>query len=196
MTNQTQTQQGLLVAEHVVCEELCNQLLASFKAQNARPRSYQGAVDPTVRKCDYAHVPTDLAKQVDGLIAERIDSHFALTTRPIPDQPHLIYRYGEGVGFTTHHDEVTDVEQERARTNAQPVIGGDITAVVFLNPPDAYVGGALYFEQPVQAEVRPSRGSLVSFPAIREFLHGVRPIEAGERFTLLARRKATVDGDD
>ncbi|MFI5981995.1 hypothetical protein ACIBEA_14065 [Streptomyces sp. NPDC051555] len=49
-----------------------------------------------------------------------------------------------------HHDEVTDVERERARTDGQPVVGGDLTLLVWLNTPDSYAGGELFFENPAQ----------------------------------------------
>jgi len=59
--------------------------------------------------------------------------------------------------------------------------------VLFLNDPDEYSGGALYFEEP-SLELRPAQGALVAFPATRDFMHGVRKIEHGERYTALARR--------
>ncbi|MEY9846115.1 putative 2-oxoglutarate/Fe(II)-dependent dioxygenase YbiX [Streptacidiphilus sp. BW17] len=116
-----------------------------------------------------------------------IDAFFGVDTYPVPGRPTLIYRYGEGVGFVTHHDEVTEVALERAATNGQPVIGGDLTTVLFLSGPDEYGGGALYFEAP-PLDLRPAKGALVAFPATRHFLHSVRPITAGSRYTLLARR--------
>jgi PKHD-type hydroxylase len=127
-----------------------------------------------------------MAETVAKLVTDRVDEYFGVESTPVVGQPQLIYRYGQGVGFVTHHDEVTEVELERAAANGQPVIGGDLTTVLFLNPPAAYSGGALYFEDP-RLELRPPRGSLVAFPATRQYMHGVRPIEQGERFTLLVR---------
>lgn len=179
-----------LVVESLIDQDLCLKLLRIFAAQTPVPRSYQGMVDRNVRNCDYVTVPNALASAVNVRIAEQVDQHYNTTIQPVPDQPTLIYRYGKGVGFDLHHDEVTDVEVARAQENGQPVIGGDITAVLFLNDPDQYFGGELYFQLPVDFEVRPPAGTLVSFPATREYLHGVRPIQDGERYTLLARYRA------
>ncbi|WP_367115176.1 2OG-Fe(II) oxygenase [Actinophytocola sp.] len=59
--------------------------------------------------------------------------------------------------------------------------------MLFLNDPDQYEGGELYFVRPVDLELRPPSGTLVSFPATRDYLHGVRPIGDEERYTLLVR---------
>jgi PKHD-type hydroxylase len=178
---------GPLVIEDVLSEQLCDDLLHSFRSSEAQPRSYQGVVDQSLRNCAFAEVPGDLADMVLKLVAHHVDGYFGIESAPITSQPQLIYRYGEGVGFVTHHDEVTKVERERAEHNGQPVIGGDLTTVLSLNGPDEYTGGALYFEQP-PLELRPPKGTLVAFPATRDFMHGVNPIERGERFSLLARR--------
>jgi PKHD-type hydroxylase len=178
---------GPFVLHELVPAELCDQLLDAFWAAESRPRSYQGVVDASQRKCDYAEVPVPLAIQVTAVVAEHVDELFGVRSEPVARQPLLIYRYRLGIGFVTHHDEVTDVEVERSCHNGQPVIGGDLTTILFLNDPREYVGGALYFEAP-PLELRPSRGTVVTFPATRQFMHGVRPIEQGERYTLLGRR--------
>lgn len=183
-----------LVVENLVDQDLCRELLHSFATQIPEPRSYQGAVDRNVRNCDYVKVPDALANTVSSRIAEQIDQYYNTAIRPMLDQPMLIYRYGKGVGFDVHHDQVTEIEATRAQENGQPVIGGDITAVLFLNDPDQYVGGELYFQHPVELEVRPPAGTLVSFPATTDYLHGVRPIRAGERYTLLVRYSADGHG--
>lgn len=180
-------QRGPLVAEKAVTEQFCDKLLAEIDGDKGRPRSYQGVVDVSQRSCDYVALPGRLSAIVGDVIGDHVDDYFATRSKPVEQQAPLIYRYGEGVGFVTHHDEVTDVELERAEHNGQPVVGGDLTTLLFLNCPSNYVGGALYFENPA-LELRPPKGSLVAFPATRDFMHGVRPIEDGERFTLLARR--------
>ncbi len=178
---------GPLIVDNALPAVLCEELLRHFERSTQRPRSYQGVVDETLRKCEYVEVPERLANLVTAAVSPHIDAFFDVDTYPVPGQRTLIYRYGPGVGFVTHHDEVTETELERAATNGQPVIGGDLTTVLFLSGPDEYGGGALYFEKP-PLDLRPAKGALVAFPATRDFMHGVRPITAGARYTLLARR--------
>jgi PKHD-type hydroxylase len=178
---------GPYVVEDLLSRNLCDDLLRHFDASVQRPRSYQGLVDPSQRQCQYVEVPPPVAVSIDRIVTAHVTEFFGAQSVPMASQAQLIYRYGAGVGFVTHHDEVTDVELARSRSNQQPVVAGDITVVVFLNEPDEYDGGALYFEEP-DVELRPRRGTMVTFPATRQFMHGVRPVKQGERYTLLARR--------
>ncbi|MEV6984492.1 2OG-Fe(II) oxygenase [Sphaerisporangium sp. NPDC051017] len=176
-----------LCVDNVLPAALCLELLRHFDSSVQRPRSYQGIVNESLRKCAYAAVPQLLADRVTDTVTPHLDGYFGVETRAVPGQPALIYRYGPGVGFVTHHDEVTAEETDRAAANGQPIIGGDLTTLLFLSGPDEYGGGDLYFVEP-PLELRPARGALIAFPATRQYLHGVRPITSGERYTLLIRR--------
>jgi PKHD-type hydroxylase len=180
-------ERGPYVVEKVVPDEICGDLLDYFRASPSRPRSYQGNVDLSKRHCDYVEVASPENVLIHEILANQVNELFNVRSQTLTDQPLLIYRYSKGVGFVTHHDEVTDIELERSAYNRQPVLGGDITTVLFLNHPDEYAGGALCFEKP-GLELRPSKGTLVAFPATREFMHSVQRIEEGERYTLLGRR--------
>ncbi|MEV7783366.1 2OG-Fe(II) oxygenase [Kitasatospora sp. NPDC088351] len=187
MTSASWNTLGPLIVDNALPAVLCEELLRHFEHSTQRPRSYQGVIDETLRKCKYVEVPERLANLVMAAVSPHIDAFFGVDTYPVPGQPTVIYRYGPGVGFVTHHDEVTETELERAATNGQPVIGGDLTTVLFLSGPDEYGGGALYFEEP-PLDLRPAKGALVAFPATRDFMHGVRPITGGARYSLLTRR--------
>src|SRR5256885_8163896 len=173
-----------LIVEGVLSDHSCDRLLRHFRSSADRPRSYQGVVDESQRKCTFVVVPDMLAHLATDVVTPYVEEYVGVDTQPLARQPQLIYRYDQGVGFVTHHDEVTMIELERARLNGQPVISGNLTTILFLNHPQEYGGGALYFEDP-PLEVRPPRGTLVAFPASRDFMHGVRQVEYGERYTLL-----------
>lgn len=178
-----------LLAESVIPLSLCGALMDHVKSETARPRTFQGVVDEALRKSEYVEIPPTLEEAVIAHCVPYIRDHFQAVPKRIPTQPAVVYRYGPGVGFVAHHDEVTDVERERARTNGQPVVGGDLTLLVWLNTPDSYSGGELFFENPAQ-EIKPPCGTLVAFPATRDHIHGVRPITRGERITLVIRTDA------
>ncbi|MEU3073373.1 2OG-Fe(II) oxygenase [Streptomyces laurentii] len=175
-----------LVEDSAIPLSLCEVLTDHVKNHTARPRTYQGVIDETLRKSEYVEVPTHLEEAVISHCAAHVRGHFEIAPMRIPTQSAVIYRYGPGVGFVAHHDEVTDIERHRARTNGQPVVGGDLTLVISLSTPDSYGGGELFFEHPPQ-EIKPPLGTLVAFPATRDHVHGVRPITSGERITLVVR---------
>ncbi|MEU6709298.1 2OG-Fe(II) oxygenase [Streptomyces wuyuanensis] len=178
-----------LVVESAIPLSLCGALMDHVKNHTARPRTYQGVIDESLRKSEYVEIPMHLEEAVISHCAAHVRDHFEIAPKRIPTQPAVVYLYGPGAGFVAHHDEVTDIERERAQTNGQPVVGGDLTLVVWLNTPDSYGGGELFFENPA-AEIKPPRGTLVAFPATRDHSHGVRPITRGERVTLVVRLDA------
>jgi hypothetical protein len=56
-------------------------------------------------------------------------------------------------------------------------------AILYLN--DDYEGGQIYFPQH-NVDISPKAGSLLVFEGSHEYLHGVREITSGDRFTILA----------
>lgn len=180
-----------LITEYGIDSHLCDDLTRYVETATHRPRTYQGLLDETLRKSDYAEIPGDLEGRLFHQVKPMLRRHFRIGVRRIPTQRSVAYRYGAGVGFVAHHDEVTEIEKERARTNGQPVVGGDITVVVWLTGPESYAGGALFFES-LALELRPPRGAVAAFPATRDYVHGVRPIQSGVRTTVVLRVDTSV----
>jgi PKHD-type hydroxylase len=175
-----------MVRERLVPESLCRELRACIEQGKAIPRSYQGIVDPALRHTEFVVVQDALEFRIASYVRDPLENFFGIATRSVPGQSMLIYRYPVGVGFVSHHDEPTTIEEHRAETNGQPVIRGDLTIIVSVNGPDEYEGGGLYFDDP-DIGFRLPAGSVVAFPATRHWLHGVLPILAGERLTALMR---------
>ncbi|MBB1259392.1 2OG-Fe(II) oxygenase [Streptomyces alkaliterrae] len=181
-----------MITEYGIDSRLCDDLSRHLEAAVHRPRTYQGRLDERLRKSEYAEISDDLERWLFQQVKPVLRHHFGTPVRRIPTQRSIAYRYGPGVGFVAHHDEVTEIERERARTTGQPVVGGDITVVTWLSGPESYEGGALFFENPA-LELRPARGAVVAFPATRAYVHGVRPIESGVRTTVITRVAASVN---
>ena len=62
-----------------------------------------------------------------------------------------------------------------------PYFWRTVGCVLYLN--DEYAGGEIYFPQH-NIELRPTPGTIVWFPGTSDFLHGVKPIQSGERITI------------
>ena len=137
----------------------------------------------------------DVAPETFELVGDRlaavmpdVSRHYGIPLTGVEKLQFLVYR--EGDFFEAHRDRGEDDDA---------VAGGRrVSAIIFLNREGdpstsvAYRGGALtlygLFEQsegntlgfPVEAE----EGLLVTFPA--DVLHEVRPVEAGERYTIVS----------
>jgi PKHD-type hydroxylase len=150
-------------------------------------------VDPALRGCEFVRLYWRAIPELTAFASERLGPTYGLRIRASLGAPVMLYRYGLGVGFLPHHDEVTAEELRRAETNGQPVMGGDLTIVVFLNSLDEYTGGELFFPE-LGLSFKPDVGAGVVFPATRSFVHGVAPITQGARFTCVARCYVDVGG--
>ena len=76
-----------------------------------------------------------------------------------------VAKFEEGPGMHEHFD--------ASRPN-------DIATLVYLN--DDYVGGEIYFPH-LDIYIKPEPGDLLTFPDNPNFVHGVKPITNGTRFT-------------
>lgn len=89
-----------------------------------------------------------------------------------------IVRWPIGARQEPHADKEFHIGEERGRANDFPHY--DIASLFYFN--DDYEGGELYF--PVQGiEFKPKAGAAYFFPGDRHYVHGVRPVKSGHRFT-------------
>jgi hypothetical protein len=89
-----------------------------------------------------------------------------------------IVRWPIGARQEPHADKEFHIGEERGRANDFPHY--DIASLFYFN--DEYEGGELYF--PVQGiEFKPKAGAAYFFPGDRHYVHGVRPVKSGNRFT-------------
>lgn len=56
----------------------------------------------------------------------------------------------------------------------------DIATILYLN--DSYVGGEIYFPE-YGVSYKPQAGDLLCFPDTADYVHGVKPISSGTRYT-------------
>jgi hypothetical protein len=110
---------------------------------------------------DVLNLLNDYGKLVLGFVNNNYEG-------PFPDfdssKTHIA-RFQEGVGMHEHFD------------STKP---NDIATLIYLN--DSYEGGDIYFPDH-GVSIKPEPGDLVCFPDTPDFVHGVRPITSGIRYT-------------
>jgi len=115
---------------------------------------------------------------IDDMIARlkvRVDEFFDVDVR---ETGPAIVRWPIGARQEPHADKEFHIGEERGRANDFPHY--DIASLFYFN--DGYEGGELYF--PVQGiEFKPKAGAAYFFPGDRHYVHGVRPVKSGHRFT-------------
>ena len=175
-----------LFLEEIAPCNFVEQVIQYFKAGDVRPRSYQGLVNHALRECDFIKLPSEYDPFFRMVVLEHMQPYFERKIELcLRDRP-MVYGYPVGVGFVPHHDQVTSIELKRGESNNQPVIGGDYTFVLFCSSPDDYDGGELHFPE-LGWSYRPPAGSAVIYPTTTDYVHGVKPISRGIRYTVVAR---------
>ena len=177
---------GPLYIERILDVVTCGVIKRCFLTQTPKNRSFQGIVDPAKRHCEFVILPDTYDSVFHAFAQRHIPLFFGVSIDSSSHHPAIAYRYPPGIGFIPHCDQVTPIEIERAKTNNQPVMSGDFTLVFFLSDPLSYGGGELYFPEH-GIEFKPPAGSLVVFPAVPNFIHGVSEVTYGERDTAVYR---------
>jgi hypothetical protein len=116
-------------------------------------------------------------------VVEKIVSRFKVIiedffdVRVIPTGPAIV-RWPVGARQEPHADKELHEGPDAGKANAFPWY--DIGTVFYLN--DDYEGGELYF--PKQGiEFKPKAGAGYFFPGDMNYIHGVRPVTSGARYT-------------
>jgi PKHD-type hydroxylase len=128
---------------------------------------------------DNAQIPEDdpLARQLGEMIVAALERTplFLSAALPLRVFPPLFNRYAGGQAFGTHVDNA--IRQVRGTSHR---IRTDLSATLFLTPPDEYDGGVLTIEGSFGVQsVRLPAGHMVLYPA--SSLHHVTPVTRGAR---------------
>lgn len=107
------------------------------------------------------HEMQDLAKRVYSFVLENYDSEFS---EFLETKTHIA-RFESGSKMHEHFDS--------SRPN-------DIATLIYLN--NDYAGGEIYFPE-IGLEFKPKPGDLLCFPDNPNFIHGVKQITSGTRYT-------------
>lgn len=187
---------GVFVAEDFLdaaaCARLRQEMDSGIGGLASVWRDGEGVVDETVRSVRYAHVAScSQAAIQERLLGIRpaLEEHFQVELERCQTLQFLVYR--EGAFYDPHRDssDQPDAHPDFPRRK--------VSTVLFLNgesheaTPDSYTGGslALYgvLDQPPWSRLgfplAGHQGLLVAFPA--GMLHGVQPVRAGERYTVV-----------
>lgn len=156
----------------------CAALVDFFKGNIAEMAAENASPAFSNRQINYGRIPNNLPiknliNQCRWRIADVIREAYG-ERQVYPDYTDLVF-WPPGDGMVVHAD--------NANEDGSPNLFGwrTYSAVLYLN--DDYQGGTTFFPR-LGVEVRPETGKLVAFGAGSEYQHGVRPITAGERYTM------------
>jgi predicted 2-oxoglutarate/Fe(II)-dependent dioxygenase YbiX len=189
---------GFFAQREFLDHTLCDRLRAEIRAGPTRKatvleESRVFDVDRSTRSTDWGDVSPEGMAAVEARLTSVmpvVSDHYRLALTGWQKPQFLVYRTGDF--FHLHRDNSGESDDVPDLVGAR-----QIAAVVFLNgegdpaSPESYRGGALtfykLFDQPQSEAIgfplEAEKGLLVTFPA--DVLHEVRPVEAGERYTVV-----------
>jgi predicted 2-oxoglutarate/Fe(II)-dependent dioxygenase YbiX len=119
-----------------------------------------------------------LNASVEASARKLIEPFFRIEVRDW--EPVQVLHYARGGHYIPHVDAETLYKDEIGLEMWEKTLDRDLSIVYFLN--DDFAGGELFF--PVfDLQIKPKAGTLVCFPSDHHFVHGVKPVTSGRRYT-------------
>ena len=188
---------GLFAEPQFLEAPVCDQIRTEIRAADKVPATVleegdRYGVDTRFRSTDRAKVAPDTETLIQERLLSvmpRVGSHFGLQLERIQPLQFLVYGYGDH--FSPHSDRDDHADGAAFSRSRQ------VSVVLFLNDqsdvpgPDNYSGGELAFyglldDERARAVGFPLRGQvglLIAF--LPDTVHGVTPVTAGERYTVV-----------
>jgi predicted 2-oxoglutarate/Fe(II)-dependent dioxygenase YbiX len=167
-----------------VAQAPMEQSAVSNFAEDAPEEGVEWVVNKEVRDTHHLHQTTAIVRKLRGLLKAGISSF----VEPFYDvkirdwEPLQLLHYGEGGHYIPHVDAETLYTDEDGLELWEKTLDRDVSVVYFLN--DDFTGGELFFPS-LDLLLRPEAGMLVCFPSDHNYIHGVKPVTAGHRYTVV-----------
>jgi predicted 2-oxoglutarate/Fe(II)-dependent dioxygenase YbiX len=141
-------------------------------------------VNHEIRDTQEVHVPQEIRRLLNRIannsFCSCIEAFYAVEVRDC--EPLQILHYGSGGHYIPHVDAETLYKDDDGLELWEKTLDRDLSLVYFLN--DDFTGGELFFPT-LELTIKPEAGTLVCFPSDHNFIHGVRPVTHGHRFTIV-----------
>jgi len=163
---------GLLTPEQLA---LCQEQLAAAEWRDGRVTA--GPLAARAKQNLQLDESSEVARTLGGLIIGALEQNPLFLSAALPKQvfPPLFNRYEPGMRFGTHIDNA--IRQHRGTRQR---LRTDLSATLFLSPPESYDGGELIVEDSYGAHrVKLPAGDMILYPA--SSLHHVAPVTRGAR---------------
>jgi PKHD-type hydroxylase len=150
---------------------------------------HQGAA---VKRNQQIEEASQLARDLGNLIVSELERNALFISAVLPNRvyPPVFNRYAEGMQFGTHVDGAV-----RMLPGSGQKLRTDLSATLFLAPPDSYEGGELIIETDLGSQaIRFAAGDLVVYTSTSR--HRVSPITRGVRFASVFWIQSLIREDD
>lgn len=160
------------------------QTAVSSFAEDAPAQGVEWVINKEIRDTHHLHQTKAIAQKHRSILEAGINSFI----EPFYDvkirdwEPLQLLHYGKGGHYIPHVDAETLYTDEDGLELWEKTLDRDLSVVYFLN--EDFDGGELFFPK-LDLLIRPEAGGVVCFPSDHNYIHGVKPVTAGRRYTLV-----------
>lgn len=174
----------LQVLSRYVQHARMEQTAVSNFAEDAPEEGVEWVVNKEIRDTHHLHQTTKVERKLRAILKAGISSFVEpFYNVKIRDwEPLQLLHYGQGGHYIPHVDAETLYSDEDRLELWEKTLDRDISVVYFLN--DDFVGGELFFPN-LGLLIQPTAGTLVCFPSDHNYIHGVKPVTSGRRFSVV-----------
>jgi PKHD-type hydroxylase len=150
---------------------------------------FQGAPVKNNRQLDEASA---MARELGQLVIGQLERHALFISAVLPNRvyPPMFNRYGSGMQFGTHVDGTV-----RMVPGSPHKLRTDLSATLFIAPPESYDGGELIVENAFgQQSAKLAAGDLIVYSSTSR--HRVTPVTRGERLAAVFWIQSLIRDDD
>jgi predicted 2-oxoglutarate/Fe(II)-dependent dioxygenase YbiX len=160
------------------------QTAVSNVAEDAPEEGVQWVVNKEIRDTHHLHQTTTIVRKLRSILKAGIGSFVEpFYNVKIRDwEPLQLLHYGAGGHYIPHVDAETLYTDEDGLELWEKTLDRDISVVYFLN--DDFEGGELFFPN-LDLLIQPEAGTLVCFPSDHNYIHGVKPVTSGRRYSVV-----------
>jgi predicted 2-oxoglutarate/Fe(II)-dependent dioxygenase YbiX len=173
------------IAQAELKDSLVSQTGAAVDSQDVR-----WTIDKRVRDTQEVQLSNEAVAKLDAILSQSIRAHidafFHVTVRDW--EPIQVLHYGAGGHYIPHVDAETLFTDDIGLEMWEKTLDRDLSVVYFLN--DEFDGGELYFPV-LDLLIKPRAGTLVCFPSDHHFVHGVKSVTSGHRYTAVTWMRVT-----
>lgn len=179
----------LLLSDYLRRAEWKDSLVSNFE-DDADGDAVEWVVNKKIRDTQEAQLSEPVIARLNSIVEASVRAHIdAFYDVVVRDwEPVHILHYGSGGHYIPHVDAETLYKDDSGLDFWEKTLDRDLSVVYFLN--DDFKGGELVFPD-LDLAIAPEAGMLVCFPSDHHFIHGVKPVLSGHRYTLVTWLRVT-----
>jgi predicted 2-oxoglutarate/Fe(II)-dependent dioxygenase YbiX len=153
-------------------------------AEEAPEEGVEWVINKDIRDTHHLHQTTTIVRKLrsilKGGISSFVEPFYNIKIRDW--EPLQLLHYGSGGHYIPHVDAETLYTDEEGLELWEKTLDRDLSVVYFLN--DDFEGGELFFPK-LDLLIEPEAGTLVCFPSDHNYIHGVKPVTTGRRYSVV-----------